>query len=588
MVKLTEYIRPCDPKEFVGMNPVLDEFTELMKQFKNKKTEKRSIVIFGENGTGKSSLLLKMASIVTGGRKEKSHFFDLLPEEENLLYFFRELKNKIDEFTPEWRKMFEKVSKKGAGDDLPSLNDYSKKPAEMSFTDYYVSKFFENFEKINAKLVENGTYIYLFIDNIELFKLMNIKEFYPIYSQIIKEFAEREYNIFLFTAFKKNDLVEFDYQSYLTKYSKYIEIGPLTSAEAEVFLRRKYPDMVKKGALDIVTNCLRTAFDLNLGVCFIKNDFTISDFVERNINLLLNMDEEEIKTVSELATYNTNLFSLEQIKKEVEESTISSLEEKGLLWIGSQYAKLTHDSLLGAIKFNDRLYQPLTTAVYITNQIIEKLGRKIVPTSQDLNKLKVWLCRIRDRLSIFALAARFREGIKTCISMQKFQTAYDLTLMTSERFESIRDYEQAGTICEEVAREFEEKQLYFAARLYVKAADCYTIIEQDMKAQRSYRRAYNQFEKLADSLDLEQTEYAIRGYFKWCLECTRKLGDLQEFERIKKKAKNKFKEGTTHYEYFYSTRFEKGEELPQIEVEPEVQTEKVSIEQLDLDKELDF
>ena len=194
--------------------------------------------------------------------------------------------------------------------------------------------------------------------------------------------------------------------------------------------------------------------------------------------------------------------------------------------------------------------------------------------------------KIRDRLSYFAVASKIQAVATLCIQKGMFQRAFDFSIINAEQFEFINELEQAGGFCEKIAREFEEKNYYFAARLYLKSASYYDAVEEELKAKRSYTRAADQFEKLASSLSVEKSEYAVRGYLKWCLDCYMSVGDESNFERIRKKAISLYDEESIHYNYFNSMKYEKEKEIIVEEIEPEPpEVEDVSIE--NIEKELE-
>lgn len=582
--------QPCQPHDFYGLRETINNFTELVNQKKRGESDIISFLIVGDEGTGKSSLLHKLETTATG-RKDIAHRFELVPNERELLDFFKEWKNQIDELAPDWRSLLEKVGKKRLGDDLPGLDEEVKKPANISYTDFYVNLFLENLDKINQKLVETSTFLYFFIDNLHLFKLMDLYEFYPIFASIIKELKERKYNIFVTSTFNERFLFDFDYEKYLTDNSQVLKVETLSISETEIYLRRKAPEYVNKGVLDLITTSQRSIFDLNLGVAFISSGLGIESFVERNLKDLFELTEEEETALLEMASYNENLFPIEQLSAYISIPTLKKLEEKGMLWLGEKNARFLQESLLTTMKFRIRLFGPLTTLMVQLDNIINNLDKDIAPSTGTIETITHLSAKIRDPLADFAIASKVKQIANICIEKKMFQRAYDFSLINVQQFESIKELEQAGGFCENMAREFEEKNYYFAAKLYVKSAEYYDAVNEELKAKRSYTRAADQFEKLSLSLPLEKSEYAIRGYIKSTLDCYNSIGDEVSFERIRKKAIELYNEESIHHNYFKSMKFEKvvEVELPQVEPEPEPEPEKVEeIEIESIEKELDF
>ncbi len=586
--------QPCKPDDFYGLRDKINDFSSFIDQRKKIEISINSVIIVGDEGTGKSSLLHKLSSTITG-RKDIVQTFDLLPEEENLFQFFKDWKNSIDELSPEWRSVLEKVGKKKLGDSLPALNEQIKVPAEQTYTSKYVELFFENLDKVNQKLQETETMLYFFIDNIQLFKFIDFKEFYPIYSSIIRKLAQLEYNIIVVTTINEQFLFDFDYEKYLTDNSLLIKVEALSVSDAEIFLRRRAPELINKGVLDLVSNSQRSFFDLSLGLGFIQSNLRIEEFVERNLSKLLNLTEEEDAVLAEMSSYNENLYPIEQLTAYVSQDAINQLAKREILWIGSKYARLLQESLLTTLKFRMRLFSPLTTLMVQLDTITAELENNISPSSKSIELVEKLALRIRDRLAYFAVAAKIQNVTSSCISKKMFQPAYDFALINAQQFEQIDELEQAGSFCESIAREFEEIELYFAARLYVKSALYYDSVEEDLKAKRSYARAADQFEKLAFSLSIEKSEYAVRGYIKWSLDCYRNMGDKENFERIRKKAIDLYDQDSIHHGYFKTTKYgrEEGillqaeEPVPESEPEPEPEiAEEISIEKIE--EELDF
>ena len=582
----SNFFQPCNPDDFYGLRDIIKDFSQIKEDMKKEGKKTHSILLVGDEGTGKSSLLRKLFSSISV-RKDIFHMFDLVPEEKDLLGFFKEWKNMIDEISPAWRSVLEKVGKKKLGDDLPALKENIKKQTSQTYTEIYVNLFFENLDKVNQKLQETQTTLYFFVDNIHLFKLMDIQEFYPIFSTIIKELSIRGYNIVIISALTKQYLFDFDYEKNLTDNSKIFSIEPLSVSDTEIYLRRIAPQLVNKGILELVNNSQRTFFDLNLGNFFIKSGFGIDDFVERNIPKVFSLTDEEESVLSEMASFNENLFLIEQLTAYVPLEALKSLEEKGFLWIGSTHARLVQESLLTAMKFRMRLFSPLTSLMVTLDSILEDLSKYISPTDKIIEKVGNLSVKIRDRLADFAVASKIQKIANICIERKIYQKAYDLTLINTQQFEQINELEQAGAFCEKIAREFEEKNFYFAARLYLKSASYYKTVEEELKANRSFARAADQFEKLSVTLPVEKSEYAIRGYLKSSLDCYKNMGDKTNFERIRKKAVEMFEKGSIHHNYFTNMIYGREEEIkiPLEEPEPK-EVEEISIE--NIEKELDF
>ncbi|MHA1345575.1 MAG: AAA family ATPase [Candidatus Heimdallarchaeaceae archaeon] len=582
----SKFLQPCQPEDFYGSREIINNFTDQISKIKQQEDNIHSFLIIGDEGTGKSSLLSKLSKSISG-RSDFVHVVKLIPEEDELLSFFKMWKNKIDELSPDWRSLLEKVGKKRLGDDLPQLNQTLKIPSEKSYTDHYVDLFFESLDKINTKLQETNTFLYFFFDNLQLFKLLDLQEFYPIFSKIVKGVNERKYNFVIVTTFDEKYLYDFDYEKNLTEGANIIRIAALTASEAEIYLRRKAPQLINKGILELITNSHRTFFDLNLGVAFISSDLQIEDFVERNMRPYFELTDDEEAAIIEMASYNENVFPLEQLTTYVSKDTLKNLEERGILWIGSEYVKLIQDSLLTAMKFRLTLFGSLPTLMVRLDSILNDLENHIAPTDKALEIIKNLTLKIRDRLADFAIAAKLNKITRICIEKEMYQRAYDFALINAHQFEQINELEQAGGVCESIAREFEEKNYYFAAKLYVKSANYYSAVEEDLKAKRSYSRASDQFEKIALSLPIEKNEYAVRGYLKWSLDCNKNMGDKENFERIRKKAAGLFDSESIHHNYFIVMKFEQDE----LVIEPKLEPEKEEIQEISLEnieKELEF
>ena len=122
--------------------------------------------------------------------------------------------------------------------------------------------------------------------------------------------------------------------------------------------------------------------------------------------------------------------------------------------------------------------------------ILEDLDKFIAPTDKVIAKVTELTIKIRDRLADFAIASKIKRVANLCIQRKMFQRAYDFALINAMQFEQINELEQAGGFCEQIAREFEEKNYYFAAKLYMKSAEYYSAVEEELKANRSFARAF--------------------------------------------------------------------------------------------------
>ena len=584
-MELTKILQPCDPLDFVGMHDELNTFANFSNDLKKGKTQYRSLLVIGDDGTGKSSLLLKFADSLVS-RKEKKHVFSLIPEIEALRSFFRDWKNKIDELTPEWRSFLEKMGKKPLGSDIPLLGEKLKIPHEASYTEFFVTKFFENLDKVDQKLKSTGTFLYFFIDNFHLFKLTGMHEAYAIFSTIIRELSVRKYNIAVIIAFNEKFLYEFDYEKFLTTNSLLIKLEPLSVTEAEIYLRRKYPTLMRKGLREIIFTSKRTFFDLNFGAAYIDAGLPLSAFVERDIKQLFNLSETEEDVLEELASYNDNLFPVKQVITYVPKDALKSLAEKGLLWLGKEYCRFHQESILQALQFHVRLYSPLTIAITKLDEIENDVSNNIVPLRAELEKIATLAKKIRESLSVFVITTKVKEIINKCIKRGFYQLAYDLGEISGYLFENSSDFEQAAQICEEVARSLEGKDHYLSANLYLKAAEYYMAADAEQKANRSYTRAAEQFSTLAFKEDVEQRGYAVRAHIRYALECYKKTGDKANFEKLRNKALNLFPKESIHREFLSKLSFEETALIVEEPAHDKEEKTKISIE--DLQKELEF
>ncbi|MHA1854110.1 MAG: hypothetical protein ACTSUF_11480 [Candidatus Heimdallarchaeaceae archaeon] len=584
-LSLEQILVPCNPSDFIGQYERINEFSDIVANFRKGKTN-NLLLILGDNGTGKSSLLYKLADS-TAGRRDLTHVFNLEPEPEQLKNFLSIWKNKIDELSPKWRSTF---GRKEFGADIPPLSSHIKLQEGETITDFYVKKFLHDLDKLNQKLIETKTFLYFFIDNYQLFKYANLPEMYPIIATIIKEFRERNYQIFIVLAFHERYLFEFDYNKFLTEANHIFRTAPLSVADAEIYLRRKYPKHINKGITKVIDYSRRTFFDLNLGTAYIINEIGLEAFIERDIGKLFGVTEEEQKVLDEIATYNENLIPISQLLTYVSPAAVESLKQKGLLWVGSTYCRFVQESLFDSVRFHERLYSPLSVISVKLDTLKSDVSAGIAPRKFHIDEIVSLSKKIHSDLGILLVSAKLQDIVAQCITNNLEHKASEFALINASLFELIGDYEQAGEICENVARELEEKDYYLAGKLYLQAAEYFTSAASEQKAKRAYTRAADQFEKKALSLSSEKEEYAIRAYLKWVLESYRHVGDKNSFERIREKAIKLFPEGSVHRDFFEQIKYEvQVRSTPAIVAEEpakEEKHEKLSIE--DLEKELEF
>lgn len=583
LLTVEQILVPCKPSEFIGQYEKINEFNNIVSDFKKGNAD-NLLLILGDNGTGKSSLIYKLADSIVG-RRDITHVFHLDAEPTTLANFLALWKNKIDDLSPKWRSTF---GKKELGSDIPPLGKSVKLSEGVSLTEYYVQKFMNNLDKLNQKLVETKTYLYFFIDNYHLFKLVNLPEIYPIIASIINEFRKNNYNIFVTLAFHERFLFEFDYNKYLTEGSNILRTEPLSVADAEIYLRRKYPKFINKGITKVIEYSRRTYFDLNLGAAYIANDIGLNAFIERDLGKLFELNEEEQQVLDEIATYNENIIPVAQLQTYVSPKAIESLKEKGLLWIGETYCRFVQESIFDSVRFNERLYSPISVISVKLELLKREVSAGIAPRKPQIDEIQKLSSKIRSELGVLLVSAKLQDIVALCIKNGLKYKASEFAMINALLFEKLGDYEQAGEICENIARELEEKDYFLAGKLYLEAAEHFTASGSEQKAKRAYTRAADQFEKKALSLSPEKEEYAIRAYLKRTLDSYRKIGDKESFERIIKKALEIFPEDSVHRDFFENLVYEKKTpefEIPE-EVTPEEKPEKVSLE--DLEKELEF
>ena len=86
------FLQPCKPDDFYGFRETINNFVEKINGFKKKENNIHSYIILGDEGTGKSSLLNKLPTMIQG-RRDITHLFTLSPEESELVVFFKNMKN---------------------------------------------------------------------------------------------------------------------------------------------------------------------------------------------------------------------------------------------------------------------------------------------------------------------------------------------------------------------------------------------------------------------------------------------------------------------------------------------------------------
>ncbi|MHA1304541.1 MAG: hypothetical protein ACTSPI_12665, partial [Candidatus Heimdallarchaeaceae archaeon] len=323
-IDFVKYFLPIEPKNFIGLQDTLNSFSNLVNKFKVGETNLRSVLIIGNNGTGKSSLLLKFRDLITG-RRDKTHVFTIETTKDATACFFRNWLKKIDELVPNWSGIFEKMPV------LPLLEEETNLDAESTYIENYVNQFFEKLDKVDKKLKMEKVRLYFFVDNISLFRMMRYLIFYKIFANIIEEITKRQYNMFVITTIDETFYADVDYKKKLSSSSEIFKLSPLTESEAQIFIRRTIPKLVNIGGMELIEYSDRTYFDLNLGIAFLKKGLTINDFVEKNLVKLLDLGEEEHKALKELSTYAENLFPKERVLRYVEKETLENLKTKGLL-----------------------------------------------------------------------------------------------------------------------------------------------------------------------------------------------------------------------------------------------------------------
>ena len=576
------YFKPVEPKKYIGQQEIIRSFNELVSKFKVGETEKRSVLIIGNNGTGKSSLLFKLSDYISGRRDIKT-IYNIKPIKEQVEGFFRNWLNDIDKLTPSWGGIFEKIP------ELPLLKDDNRITDEKEYVKNFTDKFFEKMDKIDKKLKSEKIRLYFFIDNISIFRMMRYTIFYKIFSQIINEIAKKGFNLFVVTTIDELFLSEIDFEKKLTFNSEIYKLEPLTEAEAQIFIKEKSPELKLSDVLELLENSERTYFDLVLAIYFIEKKLSVTDYVEKNIVKLLDISEEEHEALQEMSTYSENLFPEERLLKFIQKETLDNLEKKGLIEYFGDHIRFTQNALLDVVKFNEKLYSTLTIIMIKLDKILHDLESNIIPTDIEFQELRKITSRIHDGLSYNVVGAKVNQIIKLLIKKKEFQKAYDFALLNINNFDQLHDFVRAATIAEKVGRDLEEKHYAFAGKLYYRAGVFYETMKEDSKAKRAFIRAADQFEKQFSSLDAKNSPYLLRAHIKSCLDCYRKAKDDTKFRRIKEKAIKIFTEESIHHRYISEINYKKIEAIqttPIIE-EPK-EEEKKTIDIDDLEKELEF
>jgi len=416
-LETNNYFKPVEPKKYIGQQEIIKSFNELINKFKVGETEKRSVLIIGNNGTGKSSLLLKLAEYISGRRDTKT-IYDIKPIKEQVEGFFRNWLNDIDKLTPNWGGIFEKIP------ELPLLKDENRITDEKEYVQKFTNKFFEKMDKIDKKLKNEKIRLYFFIDNTSIFRMMRYSIFYKIFSQIVEEITKKGYNLFVVTTIDELFLSEIDIEKKLTFNSDIYKLKPLTEAEAQIFIKEKSPELKLSDVLELLENSERTYFDLILAIFFIEKKLSVTDYVEKNIVKLLDISEEEHEALQEMGTYSENLFPEERLLKFIQKETLDSLEKKGLIEHFEDYIRFTQNALLDVVKFNEKLYSTLTIIMIKLDKILHDLESDIIPTDIEFQELRKITSRIHDGLSYNVVGAKVNQIIKMLIKKKEFQKGF--------------------------------------------------------------------------------------------------------------------------------------------------------------------
>ncbi|GAG84281.1 unnamed protein product, partial [marine sediment metagenome] len=138
---------------------------------------------------------------------------------------------------------------------------------------------------------------------------------------------------------------------------------------------------------------------------------------------LFDLSEEEETALLEMASYNENLYPLEQLSAYISIPTLKKLEEKGMLWLGDTHARFLQESLLTTMKFRIRLFGPLTTLMVQLDNILDNLDKDIAPSTGTIEIINQLSAKIRDPLADFAVASKVKQIANICIKKKMYQRA---------------------------------------------------------------------------------------------------------------------------------------------------------------------
>jgi hypothetical protein len=541
---------PANPTNFVGRSTLIQAYSDVLKDFVRSNSTVRWVHISGNAGTGKSSLLRKLRMTTEQERiATGSVEIPISPYLAN--QFLTDVKQMIDEMTPEWRGFFKRRSKAEiAGVAAPP--EANKEQVQEEHINKLVEYFFEDLDEVNSTLKEHKMRNAIFLDNIDRFLNYGYSSILNVIPIILKKFKELDYNLIFVTSshYRANRFLKIQ-EAIEGNYLLHLELNQFDFNEAELMIRRK-GKLVRADREKVVQSSTRYPFDLSLRQFILSKGMDPAKLNAQIITEAFGLESDEVNLLRDLSKSDINYFDVDTYTRMHDIETINNLKNSLLFNISQDdHFIIESYALWELISQIFKPIDPRTEVILILNRVKEQAEESQLASMKDMKVIREHFASIENEGLIFELSGQLADTAKAALEGGLIKTAWDLLSLATFGLEKTKDYEKIADLHETLAKSFANAdQDYFAAKVYFNAAHYYELAGIEWKSIANYREAGIRYQKEAENMDVNLYHYAIRNILKKSIKAFVSANETKKAKAVKETGITILKDYDNHIKYF--------------------------------------
>ncbi len=548
---LEEIINPVNPIDFVGRSEQIDAFYQWIKELVSDQKIMRWIHISGVAGSGKTSLLNKLKDIALS--QEVIPFSIEMPiSEDGLPNFFNDIKEQINNLSPEWRNFIERKRGVTIGEVPQSLFDrISAETIDSVTLNEFLKTFFYRLDRADAKLKDDRKYIGVFVDDLDRAMNYNFLSVFEILKNIFLETNKRMMNIVFITSSHNSVNQHLDIKRMEeTSNVLHLEVSNFDFKDADLMIRRR-GKLIKNEREKVLSASTRLPFDLALRQFLASQGVDQTKLDAETVAKAFGLTEKEVSLLEDLSKRDINLFERNEILKNHDEETLDELIQGFMLTRSGNYYAFITRSIWELVSSIFLPIDPRTEVLLLLNRIERLAQSGLLPHKEDVEIIRVNVKRVKDPLLIFRLSTELAKTAEVALTNGLKDLTLELLDIASEGLLKTGDYERLGDLYERLAKGFAiEKLEYFSAMAYEQSAIYFEKANIQWRAKANYREAGRRFRREIGNINLEIFHYAVRSLFVRAYESFQQAGEKNTAKEVLEQAVTTFVKYPQHQKYF--------------------------------------